>query len=502
MQFSDKLNFLMNISQTSNKALAAAISVDRSLISLLRNGKRKMPRNQDHIRHMAIFFAQHCTAEFQHHALAEMTGQSIFRSTIPVEIMADHLTNWLLGDSSVIQELLEGIQAAPPIPSVADPEPPVTISPQQTTFYYGIEGRRAATREMIKMIRNMESPCSILISSDDNLEWLFSDYRLSKEIQSSLIYAVSRGFTIHQIMPSVNYLNRYVESLHYWLPLYVTGQTTVYYYPRLRDNLYRVSAFLLPGHYVNLSMGIGINAQNEISLLTSDPELVKAYTRQYEEHLALCHHALITHTDPREFMPCFLNIASSPGKTIMKVSPLSANTLPEELLRLCIRQCKNIPVWEHTFQMCLDEIPHFEARLKLTSHIDMCPLATAEEVRSGKVPIASPYKTSDDHPCYTPKTYSMHLQNILRLMDQYDNYYFIPTYDASQTNYSLMVNENGLALLVRNTSPALMLELQRPEMVQACMEYLLRMADMTGYDGIQRTKIRYEINDLIRQLQD
>lgn len=64
MQFSNKLNFLMNITNTSNKELAEGISVDRSLISLLRSGKRKTPRNHDHIRHMASFFARRCTADF------------------------------------------------------------------------------------------------------------------------------------------------------------------------------------------------------------------------------------------------------------------------------------------------------------------------------------------------------------------------------------------------------------------------------------------------------
>ena len=72
MQFSNKLNFLMNITNTSNKELAEGISVDRSLISLLRSGKRKTPRNHDHIRNMASFFARRCSADFQFHALAEM----------------------------------------------------------------------------------------------------------------------------------------------------------------------------------------------------------------------------------------------------------------------------------------------------------------------------------------------------------------------------------------------------------------------------------------------
>lgn len=64
MQFSDKLNFLMNITQTSNKELAMGISVDRSLISLLRNGKRGIPRNHVHIQNMAFFFPNDATLIF------------------------------------------------------------------------------------------------------------------------------------------------------------------------------------------------------------------------------------------------------------------------------------------------------------------------------------------------------------------------------------------------------------------------------------------------------
>ena len=61
MQFSNKLNFLMNITNTSNKELAEGIAVDRSLISLLRSGKRKTPHNHEHVMHMANFFARRCT---------------------------------------------------------------------------------------------------------------------------------------------------------------------------------------------------------------------------------------------------------------------------------------------------------------------------------------------------------------------------------------------------------------------------------------------------------
>ena len=78
----------MNLTQTSNKELAAAISVDRSLISLLRTGKRGMPRNREHISRMAYFFSKHCVADFQRHALSEMLEQSILRSSMPSSALA------------------------------------------------------------------------------------------------------------------------------------------------------------------------------------------------------------------------------------------------------------------------------------------------------------------------------------------------------------------------------------------------------------------------------
>lgn len=71
MEFKDKLNFLMKITQVSNKELSKAIAVDPSLVSLLRSGKRKPPQNNIHIINMAIFFVKKLTHQYQRTALAE-----------------------------------------------------------------------------------------------------------------------------------------------------------------------------------------------------------------------------------------------------------------------------------------------------------------------------------------------------------------------------------------------------------------------------------------------
>ena len=52
----------------------------------------------------------------------------------------------------------------------------------------------------------------------------------------------------------------------------------------------------------------------------------------------------------------------------------------------------------------------------------MCYLASAKEIRSGTVPVASSSRNYCGQPYYTPETYCLHLKNILRLMEQYENY--------------------------------------------------------------------------------
>lgn len=506
MDFSDKLNFLMKITQTMNKDLADGISVDRSLISLLRTGKRGMPRNREHISRMADYFARHCTADFQRHALSEMLGQTVLRSSMPTDFLAGYLERWLANEPELNMTEFVFLEEDPSKPAEAPPVPDLpaassSTGSDSTTFYYGNEGKRNAMHRLLSVIRDISEPCTIYHASEDNLEWLLEDYSFIKEFQSAMIENVNRGFHICQILPSVNYMNRYVESLRFWLPIYTTGQAEVYYYPRLRDNLYRYSAIVLPGHCALTSVSIGLE-HDHIVCFSKDPTFVDKTFNQFQDYLSLCLPAMTLHNSPEEYYTYFQKLFQNTGDYIQKVFPLSANTLPKELLQQ-LTETVDHPGWKNTFQMYLDEVPHFEEQLLHNEFFDICELASAADVRAGKVPIGCPYKTYEGHPVYTLETYVLHLKNILRLMDRYDNYHFIPyTYKEARHDYSLFVNSSAPSLLVRNLPPAMMFEIKRPEMVMAFREHLLRMAENLGYGGMHQTKTRMKILSCIRELQE
>ena len=113
MSFAEKLSFLMHITQTSNKELAAALSVDPSMISLMRTGKRKLSKNPANSQKMASFYAGRCTASFQRQALSEMLDQVSISPSMPRETLASCLETWLQGGQDIAGAILSGIRPLP-----------------------------------------------------------------------------------------------------------------------------------------------------------------------------------------------------------------------------------------------------------------------------------------------------------------------------------------------------------------------------------------------------
>lgn len=500
ISFAEKLSFLMHITETSNKELAAELSVDPSMVSLMRTGKRKLSKNPTQARKMALFFAKRSSAAFQRQALSEMLGQVSISPSMPVGALASCLESWLQGERPITDTFLSGIQARPEQPQDTPPLPVLPPAPgNQTLFFYGEEGRQEAMCRVMQEIRSMNVPGTIMTVVDDNLEWLLSNYPLTKKVQAWLLESAERGFTFMQIMPPLNYINRYTESLQFWLPMYATGQTKVYYYPRLRGNLYRHSIIVVPGCCVQYAAAVATGSTSDVTMFSTDPKLIHAFERQFQEHLSLCRPALVVHRDPRDAYPCYLDYFKCQGETVQLINSLSLCSMPQALLERYVRETKE-NLWSSTFQLHLDNVSNFESNLEKVSFIDMCRLFTAEEIRSGHVPVGSSSQDYYGQPWYTPETYCLHLKNILRLIDRYENYFFVPLHEKEYPDYDLFVNEDNVALIVRTAKPLMTLDIRRPSMVTAFREHLLRRADAVGYDGINREKTRMELRSLIQEL--
>ncbi|MGN1422267.1 MAG: hypothetical protein ACI4XA_02735 [Oscillospiraceae bacterium] len=495
MEFCSKLDFLMNLTQMKNKDLAAEIAVDRSLISLLRSGKRGMPKNKLHIRRMAGSFSRHIVTDFQRQALAEMSGFPGMRTRMSAEILELQLERWLLGDSDIVDNILDGIKQD----AAADWEitPPKITAPEgETFFFYGSEGKREALRFIMANVK--EGMIGIFDNTD--LDWLVSDPVLSAETQAVIMKLLGKGSTITHIIPSISEIVSYTDSLRFMLPIYTRGNVNVYYYPRIVDMVRKLTLIVAPGQCVSYSYGSHSESRNLITTVSTNKEYINAHAEQFREYLSQCRSALTVHREPREFFGTVSDFYTPGGDIIQKLQPLSTASMPAELALLFAEQTED-PVWKYEFRRTAELLPSIEKRMARYRHIDISPLSSVKDIAAGKVPVACPHPNGNC-PCYTPETYIMHLKNIIRLIDTYEGYTFIPVAPEEYFDYDLMVNEGGLALLPhRSENSPMIMEFRRPEIVLACREHLMRIVDKAGFSEAARGRTKAKLGALIAELE-
>ena len=503
MPFAEKLTFLMHICQTGNKDLAQELGVDPSMVSLMRTGKRRLSKDPAMAEKMGLFFARRCSAPFQRQALAETLGQLSISPSMPITRLAAILSGWLRGEGSTLADSILSAMEEPPAPvtepaGLPVPSPGILADEGRTSFSFGVEGRQESFAQVIQACRQLAVPGTILIVVDDNLEWLLHDYALSRKTQSQLLELVERGFTIRQIVPPANYINSYADSLQFWLPLYATGKARTYYYPRLRGNLYRHSIVVVPGCCVQYASAVGLNNTSEVTMFSTNPKLVQAFEKQFQDYVALCRPALIAHVEYPDTLSRYREYCTLQGGSVQLTNGLSIRSMPGQLLEKLARQADD-PRLQELFQTFQELLPRFEALLTQERAIDMCYLFSEEEILSGMIPAGSSSKLWGQVR-YTPEDYCLHLKHILYLMDTYENYEFIPLSKQEYPDCDLLVNEAGMTLIVRTAEPPVILELRRQPLVIAFQEHLLRRADAEGFGIAHKERVRKELRSLIQRL--
>lgn len=498
MQLYEKLDFLMNITQTSNRLLAQELQVDPSLVSRLRTGTRGMPRNREQVRRMAECFARRCMIDFQRQALSELLGikQAL---TMKSDQLSEILYYWLCGDTDSVGHFMRTLETLNVDGDRESSDVDSCSLSTSNSIYYGNDGKRAAARAVFQHLLSLSKPGTILLFADEADDWIIEDYSFTSGLQGWALELFQRGFRICQITPPIVSADQAFESLIRWLPAYITGQVEAYYYPRLRDNVHRRSMIVLPGEIAMLSNSTAGRRSSYATIVTTDRRLTKTYAEEFQDYLSLCRLMLHTYTTMETLMHCFTQFLACEGPRIQKLPSLSAETMPPELMDYCVERERSTGL-NSLSSFFLQDMEVFKGEKDSLDFIDIARLASADEVRTGTVPVIASFGT-EEMIYYTPETYVSHLQNILRMMELCENYHFVPLTGEADKDGMLMIKGETRALLVRAAAPFTTFEISQPEIVALCREHLLRTADKIGFGGIHRVKTMSQLRELIRILQ-
>lgn len=501
MSFSDRLIILMDITKITNKSLAEMMHVDPSRISQLRTGRRGMPKNSEILDEMGLLFAQKCDTESKRVALSETIGRVNLKYMTDKNALADVISGWLKGErrsfsdvSLAFNDMTAPVEPSPKVEKVSTEH----ASLYQT--YYGNVGKREAFLHAMQIISNLSEPTTIYMNTDEAPDWYYEDEEFLSTIKSYQALFYKKKFKVKQITRPSNIYNQMYDSIIFWLPSYLSGNVEPYYYPRLRDGVIRQTFIVVPGVIALYSTSVGNKTQSYYTFLSTDPKFTVLSRDLFVDYLNVCEPAMFIYKTDTEIVECFKKFSSIDAPRISKYLSLSPSTLPlgeVELILKNISDKKNLALTKQI----LDAIKkHTTITNSENINIDICPLANAKDVRSGKVRLLFPGWSMCPAMFYDVETYVAHLRNIVNLLEKYNNYHFIPIEYDSNDNQTIFTLKNREVILVKNESPFMVFDVQQPDMITVFQEYLLRMADKVNYIGNGRTRIINKLKDLIYEL--
>ena len=489
MNISEKLDFLMNITNTRNSALGKALSFDPSYISRIRSGRRGIPKSQPFSRPVASYFSRNLKDRYQLETLTKMIKGN---SAVPVDEdeLEELIFDWLeddLAEASVegnmtgmigdIGKILENYSREIPQEELqlgnfenAD-EAEGKVVP--VGVFYGNQGKRDAVKRFLTSVLAQKKPLSLYIYSDEDMGWLYENPAFSKEWMGFLINLIKGGSHIQVIHTIGRDLSDMMEAIRKWLPIYAMGAIEPYYCPKLRDGVYKRSLFIAKGVSAVVSSSVGDKTEDMANFFVRNTEAVTALEAEYHNYLSLCRPLMNTYVakDRDRFMEVLLGEKNRTGMFYHASSAPSLISMPKDIAIAIAKRAGEddiIGAQENVSRKMLETL---ESGGEVT---ELISLPSREKLnRYGwAVPLSDMFGSPEYR--YTADEYIKHLKAAIELSRKYKGYRIIAS-NAVPSSIIMMTHLEGNSFIAGTGAPTTVFYISHQQFSYAFHEYLERI---------------------------
>jgi len=478
MQFFEKLDFLMNVTNTSNSALALNIKLDPSHISRLRRGERSALKNENCIGAMAAYFSRHCEQEYQQKAIAE----ALDLGALPNDEgrLSDCIAKWLITGSKsgtdTVESFLSGlskIKSRQTVSVLGSTGGAGTDRKKgDTAVFFGIEGKRQAVIEFLSDAIAAGRPQTLLLFSDEATDWMAEARDFALQWSCLMSQFLTKGGRIKIIHTVSRDLDEMLSAISQWMPLYMSGSIEPYYYPKKRDGVFKRTLFIAPNVSAVVSTSVGGTADKAANVLLRDPVAIASYEREFREYLGLCRPLMriFTPKDEKAYFDSLHAFEKEQSDSIIKTVSLSLLTMPEDLfLSIMSRQ-------EGVSEAFLDNqkkrVSLFEKNLSAHSFTEIITLPDIDTVTAGGIRVALSDMLISGKVFYTAEEFIRHLEHIVKLLGKYKSFHVSLSGSTDDESYMVYVKEDIGAIVAKTTPPPTILVIGENNLKAAFWDYL------------------------------
>ena len=482
MKFHEKLSILMYIAKTTNQELAINSSLDSSYISRLKNGNRKPVKGASYLIAFSHYLSKRLSALNQQELIKRLLGLD---SALPFDqvMLADLLYHWLTNDSFAVSDL--AYELFKDIPSLNKEKHRVDRGDQDSFIhssccvYFNTEGKRLAALDFLERIANNDDPLTLLLYSDEDMTWMTGDPNFTSQWSQLMKTILTKGNRIRIIHDLTRDLDEIFSAIRSWIPLYMTGAIEPFYYPRIRDGIYKRSLYIAPGLCVSTSSSIGSTAnapEETVTFLFTEKKTIRVLQKEFDNYLTLCRPLMniLTADGSSSYFDLLTDFEKKSGTTVIKTKHLSSISMPETVLRSFLkRNPQSNEAQLLAFQQLRTE--YLERTLREYSVQEIFSIPSLDSLCQGKVMI--------DHSCglegkvvyYTKDEYRMHLKHVLHLLQYYENYHVAIEKTPYDLGYSLYAKENTGVMVIKNAPPLVVLSVAENNLAIGFWDFLMEL---------------------------
>lgn len=464
--FADKLNFLISIVGISGGELAKAVALDPSYISRLRHGKRALPKDQNFIEPIALYFATHLKNDYQKKLICDAMGLAV-EWPQTVEKAQKYILSWFVTDNPRQQEMMRDvfnkITKSFPLdaPVYIENLPDLTEYRNDTReIYFGLSGKQDAFIRFFTMAIDAEQGSEMQIFCNEDLSWQTQTPGF-KEKLLSLFKAYAKGGNTIKIIHSISEdTEAMLDSLQGWIPIYLTGYVEPYYYPKIREDFYRRTAFVVPGVAAMTSSSLDGNAAEPMTFILTDPHAVDVVEGEWK-YLATKSKPLakVFSAKNKEGLNAVLKeFFNAKTDTILFHEDISPFILPESMRKTKeIRECfyfKSI-----------------EKLIKEFNYTEVIAIPNVDKICRGETPVQLSSVISGKQVYFTKEEYLKNLYYLADLLEAEKNYDLLIKNHALQDLFFCIKKDVGI-LVTKPQEAARAFYIEQVNIVQVVWEFL------------------------------
>ncbi len=493
MNSSQKLDWLMKLTDISNRTLAQKINLDASYLSKLRHGSRKLSMSREYIPKLCAVILKHGISQGQKKAICDKI--SITSNATDREI-TDLMIRWLCTDDNESTQIHEYSSMSS-----------VSYSPDNGNFYtqgsggapislfYGDKGRQQAAQALLGLLITRKVQTTLLLYFDEKDDWLYSDNAFFGEWCSLLLQLCESGSRIKLIFNISRDLNKMFDVIKKLGPLCLTGKFEIYYYPGLRDEVHKRSLTVAPGIAALFTSSIAEQAADATSFLVQEIKAVNSLADEFYSYLSLCKPLIEIfdlQKDPSLTPKLLRKYLSNGPADILYSNSLTVTTLPKRVLKT-LKERLSPDVIGYMEQLHAHWNSYLAAAHSGSDTVHIIKLHAPDD--SGKPPLACLGIFEQAQLFYENDEYRKHLEYLLWMLNSF-KWFDVVISNKASFDISMHIFKKEMYVFTEK-APFMAIRINEPNLLLAFREFIKQM---TEHDISDRHEVMQLISEYIKQL--